>query len=62
MTVMFELLLLTCGKYYSSYGDKMFFFCKQEPVREYCIVMGKRPWALAAQAPKIEGGRLHGGA
>ena len=27
----------------------------------YCIVLGKRPWALAARPPKIEGGRLHGG-
>ena len=26
----------------------------------YRIVLSKRPWALAAQAPKIEGGRLHG--
>ena len=25
----------------------------------YCIVMGKRPWALTAQAPKLECGRLH---
>ena len=25
----------------------------------YCIVLGKCPWALAAQAPKIEGGCLH---
>ena len=23
--------------------------------------LGKHPWALAAQAPKIEGGWLHGG-
>ena len=27
----------------------------------YRIVLGKHPWALAVQAPKIEGGRLHGG-
>ena len=26
----------------------------------YCIVPSKRPWALAAEVPKIEGGRLHG--
>ena len=26
----------------------------------YRIVSSKRPWALAAQALKIEGGRLHG--
>ena len=26
----------------------------------YCIVPSKCPWALAAQVPKIEGGRLHG--
>jgi len=26
----------------------------------YPIVPGKRPWALATQARKIEGGRLHG--
>ena len=25
----------------------------------YCIVPSKRPWVLAAQAPKIEHGRLH---
>ena len=25
----------------------------------YRIVPGKRPWVLAAQAPKFEGGRLH---
>ena len=28
----------------------------------YRIVLGKFPWVLAAQAPKIEGGQLHGGA
>ena len=27
----------------------------------YRIVPSKHPWVLAAQAPKIEGGRLHGG-
>ena len=27
----------------------------------YHIVQGKCPWALTAQAPKIEGERLHGG-
>ena len=26
----------------------------------YRIVPSKRPWVLAAQAPKIEGGQLHG--
>ena len=26
---------------------------------QYHIVPGKRPWVLAAQAPKIGGGRLH---
>ena len=27
---------------------------------EYSIVPSKRPWVLTAQAPKIEGGWLHG--
>ena len=27
----------------------------------YRSVPGKRPWVLAAQAPKIGGGQLHGG-
>ena len=27
----------------------------------YCILLGKRSWALAVQAPKIKGGRLHEG-
>ena len=27
---------------------------------DYRIVPAKRPWALAAQAPKFQGGRLHG--
>ena len=26
----------------------------------YRIVLGKHSWAVAAQAPKIEGARLHG--
>ena len=26
----------------------------------YCIVVGEHPWALAAQVPKFEGGRIHG--
>ena len=26
----------------------------------YCSVLGKRPWALTNQAPKIEGEQLHG--
>ena len=26
---------------------------------KYCIVLSKRPWVLAAQAPKIGGGPLH---
>ena len=29
---------------------------------KYRIVPGKRPWALAAQAPKFGGGWLYGGA
>ena len=29
-------------------------------VNTYCIVPGKHPWALAAQAQKIGGGPLHG--
>ena len=33
-------------------------FVLDNPV-EYCIVLSKHPWALAAQAPKIEGGWLH---
>ena len=33
-------------------------YTEQEQV--YHIVPGKCPWAITAQAPKIEGGRLHG--
>ena len=28
---------------------------------KYCNVLGKRPWTLAAKAPKIGGWQLHGG-
>ena len=37
-------------------------FLRLLPIPEYvyCIVLGNHPWALAAQVPKIKGGRLHG--
>ena len=34
---------------------------KFSPQKLYHIVLGKHPWVLTVQTPKIEGGQLHGG-
>ena len=34
---------------------------KFSPQKSYHIVLGKHPWVLTVQTPKIEGGQLHGG-
>lgn len=36
MTILFELLLLTCGNYYGSYADKMIFFTSKNIFESMC--------------------------
>ena len=37
----------------------MFVKCCPHKISKFCIVLGKRPWVLAAQMPKFEDGQLH---